>query len=154
MAIDCLVLGAGQEVGKSCVVVNMNGKKIMFDCGKHMGHHDHQRYPDFSRISRTGDFDSSLTCIIIAHLEFNFCAFLILGPRHHFLRNLVLIEKLEQLDLKSVETVVDEKVEDKFGYFKVPGKDSGMKPIVVKAKLVSKIAEKKIEMGGAVVLTA
>ncbi|KAL1824918.1 hypothetical protein ACET3Z_011696 [Daucus carota] len=92
MAIDCLVLGAGQEVGKSCVV--------------------------------------------------------------HFLRNLVLIEKLEQLDLKSVETVVDEKVEDKFGYFKVPGKDSGMKPIVVKAKLVSKIAEKKIEMGGAVVLTA
>ena len=41
-----------------------------------------------------------------------------------------------------------------FGYFKVPGKDSGMKPIVVKAKLVSKIAEKKIEMGGAVVLTA
>ncbi|WOH00871.1 hypothetical protein DCAR_0520247 [Daucus carota subsp. sativus] len=41
-----------------------------------------------------------------------------------------------------------------FGYFKVLGKDSGTKPIVVKAKLVSKIAEKKIEMGGAVVLTA
>ncbi|KAL1806929.1 hypothetical protein ACET3Z_029997 [Daucus carota] len=69
MAIDCLVLGAGQEVGKSCVVVKMNGKKIMFDCGMHMGHHDHQRFPDFSRISRTGDFDSSLTCIIITHFH-------------------------------------------------------------------------------------
>lgn len=44
-----------------------------------------------------------------------------------------------------------------FGYFKVLGK--GMlpegKPVVVKAKLVSKTAEKKIkEAGGAVVLTA
>ncbi|URD83873.1 60S ribosomal protein [Musa troglodytarum] len=44
-----------------------------------------------------------------------------------------------------------------FGYFKVLGK--GMlppdRPVVVKAKLVSKIAEKKIKAaGGAVVLTA
>ncbi|KAL8127787.1 hypothetical protein AgCh_014640 [Apium graveolens] len=69
MAIECLVLGAGQEVGKSCVVVNMNGKKIMFDCGMHMGHHYHQRYPDFSSISSTGDFDHSLSCIIITHFH-------------------------------------------------------------------------------------
>ncbi|KAI9192542.1 hypothetical protein LWI28_024498 [Acer negundo] len=44
-----------------------------------------------------------------------------------------------------------------FGYFKVLSKDSlpGDQPFVVKAKLVSKTAEKKIkEAGGAVVLTA
>ncbi|CBI34865.3 unnamed protein product, partial [Vitis vinifera] len=44
-----------------------------------------------------------------------------------------------------------------FGYFKVLGKGAlpSSQPIVVKAKLVSKIAEKKIkEAGGAVVLTA
>uniref|UniRef100_A0A1D1XTB8 60S ribosomal protein L27a-3 n=1 Tax=Anthurium amnicola TaxID=1678845 RepID=A0A1D1XTB8_9ARAE len=44
-----------------------------------------------------------------------------------------------------------------FGYFKVLGKGAlpPSQPIVVKAKLVSKIAEKKIkEAGGAVVLTA
>ncbi|KAJ6870765.1 60S ribosomal protein L27a-3 [Populus alba x Populus x berolinensis] len=44
-----------------------------------------------------------------------------------------------------------------FGYFKVLGKGvlPEKQPIVVKAKLVSKIAEKKIkEAGGAVVLTA
>ncbi|CAA2969541.1 60S ribosomal protein L27a-2-like [Olea europaea var. sylvestris] len=44
-----------------------------------------------------------------------------------------------------------------FGYFKVLGKGvlPPSQPVVVKAKLVSKIAEKKIkEAGGAVVLTA
>ncbi|PKU68793.1 60S ribosomal protein L27a-3-like [Dendrobium catenatum] len=44
-----------------------------------------------------------------------------------------------------------------FGYFKVLGKGTlpPSQPLVVKAKLVSKIAEKKIkENGGAVVLTA
>lgn len=69
MAIECLVLGAGQEVGKSCVVVSIGGKRIMFDCGMHMGYHDHRRFPDFSLISDTGDFNSALTCIIITHFH-------------------------------------------------------------------------------------
>ncbi|KAG5532061.1 hypothetical protein RHGRI_026618 [Rhododendron griersonianum] len=69
MAIETLVLGAGQEVGKSCVVVSINGKRIMFDCGMHMGHQDHLRYPDFSLISKSGDFDNALSCIIITHFH-------------------------------------------------------------------------------------
>ncbi|KAL4347225.1 hypothetical protein GQ457_17G000540 [Hibiscus cannabinus] len=69
MAIDCLVLGAGQEVGKSCVVVSINGKRIMFDCGMHMGYTDSRRYPDFSLISKTGDFDNALTCVIVTHFH-------------------------------------------------------------------------------------
>ncbi|GAB2279942.1 Cleavage and polyadenylation specificity factor subunit 3-II [Dionaea muscipula] len=69
MAIECLVLGAGQEVGKSCVVVNINGKKVMFDCGMHMGYHDHRRYPDFYRLSSSGDFDAELACVIITHFH-------------------------------------------------------------------------------------
>lgn len=60
--------GAGQEVGKSCVVVTINGKRIMFDCGMHMGYDDHRRYPDFSLISKSRDFDHSLDCVIITHL--------------------------------------------------------------------------------------
>lgn len=62
------ILGAGQEVGKSCVVVSFGDKRIMFDCGMHMGYVDNRRYPDFSRISESGDFNSSLTCIVITHL--------------------------------------------------------------------------------------
>ncbi|KAI3502528.1 hypothetical protein L1887_30649 [Cichorium endivia] len=69
MAIECLVLGAGQEVGKSCVVVSINGKRIMFDCGMHMGYTDHRRYPDFSLISKSGDFNNALSCIIITHFH-------------------------------------------------------------------------------------
>ncbi|KAM7270561.1 hypothetical protein ACFE04_029775 [Oxalis oulophora] len=69
MAIDCLVLGAGQEVGKSCVVVTINGKRIMFDCGMHMDHTDLRRYPDFSLISATGDYNSALDCVVITHFH-------------------------------------------------------------------------------------
>ncbi|KAI7750870.1 hypothetical protein M8C21_025276, partial [Ambrosia artemisiifolia] len=76
MAIECLVLGAGQEVGKSCVVVTINGKRIMFDCGMHMGYLDHRRYPDFSRISKSGDFDNAFSCIIITHFHLDHIGFL------------------------------------------------------------------------------
>ncbi|KAG6571196.1 Cleavage and polyadenylation specificity factor subunit 3-II, partial [Cucurbita argyrosperma subsp. sororia] len=69
MTIDCLVLGAGQEVGKSCVVVTINGKRIMFDCGMHMGYLDHRRYPDFSRISASRDYNTVLSCVIITHFH-------------------------------------------------------------------------------------
>ncbi|KAL7000859.1 Cleavage and polyadenylation specificity factor subunit 3-II [Sarracenia purpurea var. burkii] len=69
MAIECLVLGAGQEVGKSCAVVSINGIRIMFDCGMHMGYLDHRRYPDFSLISKSGDFDNAISCIIITHFH-------------------------------------------------------------------------------------
>lgn len=70
MAIECVVLGAGQEVGKSCAVVTINGKRIMFDCGMHMGYLDHRRYPNFSLISPGAkDFTSSLSCIIVTHFH-------------------------------------------------------------------------------------
>jgi integrator complex subunit 11 len=64
--------GAGQEVGKSCVVVTIGGKRVMFDCGMHMGHHDCQRYPDFARILSAApgaaDFTSAISCVVITHL--------------------------------------------------------------------------------------
>ncbi|PIN11331.1 putative cleavage and polyadenylation specificity factor (CPSF subunit) [Handroanthus impetiginosus] len=69
MGIECLVLGAGQEVGKSCVVVTINGKRIMFDCGMHMGYLDHRRYPEFSLIPNSQDFSDSISCIIITHFH-------------------------------------------------------------------------------------
>ena len=35
-----LITGAGQDVGRSCVLVTLGGKNIMFDCGMHMGYND------------------------------------------------------------------------------------------------------------------
>jgi hypothetical protein len=40
------------DVGRSCVLVTVNGRNIMFDCGMHMGYNDERRFPDFSYISQ------------------------------------------------------------------------------------------------------
>lgn len=40
-------LGAGQDVGRSCILVAIGGKNIMLDCGMHMGYPDERRFPDF-----------------------------------------------------------------------------------------------------------
>lgn len=38
----CLLLGpgAGQDVGRSCILVSIAGKNVMLDCGMHMGYND------------------------------------------------------------------------------------------------------------------
>ncbi|KAJ2319813.1 Integrator complex subunit 11, partial [Coemansia sp. RSA 2702] len=53
-------LGAGQDVGRSCVLVTVGSKTIMFDCGMHMGYNDERRFPDFNYITTTGDFTSRI----------------------------------------------------------------------------------------------
>jgi len=32
--------GAGQDVGRSCILLQIGGKNIMLDCGMHMGYND------------------------------------------------------------------------------------------------------------------
>lgn len=48
--IRVVPLGAGQDVGRSCVLVTLGGKTVMFDCGMHMGYNDERRFPDFGRV--------------------------------------------------------------------------------------------------------
>jgi len=36
----CFLAGAGQDVGRSCILVSIGGKNIMLDCGMHMGYND------------------------------------------------------------------------------------------------------------------
>ena len=38
--VRLVCLGAGQDVGRSCVVVTLEGVTVMFDCGMHMGYAD------------------------------------------------------------------------------------------------------------------
>lgn len=40
----------------------------MFDCGMHMGYNDHRRFPNFSYISKTGQFTQVIDAVIISHL--------------------------------------------------------------------------------------
>ena len=69
--LTLVIAGAGQEVGKSCVVVTIGGKRVMFDCGMHMGYHDDRHYPDFARaLAAWGapDFTTAISCVVITHL--------------------------------------------------------------------------------------
>jgi integrator complex subunit 11 len=45
----------------------------MLDCGMHMGFNDERRFPDFSYISKTGDFTEMLDCVIISHFHLDHC---------------------------------------------------------------------------------
>ncbi|KAF9538551.1 Integrator complex subunit 11 [Mortierella hygrophila] len=73
MTIQIVPLGAGQDVGRSCILVTIGGKNIMLDCGMHMGFNDERRFPDFSYISKTGDFTEMLDCVIISHFHLDHC---------------------------------------------------------------------------------
>ena len=89
--IRVVPLGAGQDVGRSCVLVSIGSKNVMFDCGMHMGYNDHRRFPDFaylqssSFLGRQGgvaasmnsaartDFTALIDCVIISHFHLDHC---------------------------------------------------------------------------------
>ncbi|CAO3571680.1 unnamed protein product [Mortierella alpina] len=78
MTIQIVPLGAGQDVGRSCILVTIGGKNIMLDCGMHMGFNGTplplvRRFPDFWYISKTGDFTEMLDCVIISHFHLDHC---------------------------------------------------------------------------------
>lgn len=66
-------LGAGQDVGRSCILVSIGGKNVMLDCGMHMGFNDDRRFPDFSYITRNGRLTDFLDCVIISHFHLDHC---------------------------------------------------------------------------------
>ena len=66
-------LGAGQDVGRSCILVTLNGKNIMFDCGMHMGYQDDRKFPDFSYVTRDGTLTEYIDCVIISHFHLDHC---------------------------------------------------------------------------------
>ncbi|KAI4292610.1 integrator complex subunit 11 [Pancytospora philotis] len=71
--MEVVALGSGQEIGRSCVVVHIEGRTVMFDCGMHMGYADERKFPDFSYLSRVGDINSVLDCVIISHFHLDHC---------------------------------------------------------------------------------
>ncbi|CAB4400431.1 integrator complex subunit 11 [Rhizophagus irregularis] len=76
--IKIIPLGAGQDVGRSCILISIGDdstgiKNLMFDCGMHMGYNDERRFPDFSYISKTNRFTEQLDCIIVSHFHLDHC---------------------------------------------------------------------------------
>uniref|UniRef100_A0A674HG34 Integrator complex subunit 11 n=1 Tax=Taeniopygia guttata TaxID=59729 RepID=A0A674HG34_TAEGU len=69
----CCCPGAGQDVGRSCILVSIAGKNVMLDCGMHMGYNDDRRFPDFSYITQNGRLTDFLDCVIISHFHLDHC---------------------------------------------------------------------------------
>ncbi|VDO96723.1 unnamed protein product [Soboliphyme baturini] len=67
--IKVVPLGAGQEVGRSCILVTIGGYNVMLDCGMHMGYSDERRFPDFSYITKQAKLEEFLDCVIISHFH-------------------------------------------------------------------------------------
>ncbi len=66
MTIRLLPLGAGQDVGRSCIVAHVGGRTVMLDCGMHMGYHDARRFPDFGRLEAdTTRLTRAVDCVLI-----------------------------------------------------------------------------------------
>ncbi|KAK4809675.1 hypothetical protein QYF61_002572, partial [Mycteria americana] len=73
LSVFCLGPGAGQDVGRSCILVSIAGKNVMLDCGMHMGYNDDRRFPDFSYITQNGRLTDFLDCVIISHFHLDHC---------------------------------------------------------------------------------
>lgn len=62
-------LGAGQEVGRSCIVVKYRGHTIMLDCGIHPGYMETAGLPFFDAID-----PASVDLLLITHFHIDHCA--------------------------------------------------------------------------------
>ncbi|KAL3997799.1 Integrator complex subunit 11 [Acanthocheilonema viteae] len=71
--IKIVPLGAGRDVGRSCILVSIGGRNVMLDCGMHMGYSDERRFPDFSFISGGGSLTEFVDCVIITHFHLDHC---------------------------------------------------------------------------------
>ena len=69
MALNLLALGAGQEIGRSCIMVNAGATSVMLDCGLHLSRHDSRRVPDFDSITAGGDVNSAVQAVVITHFH-------------------------------------------------------------------------------------
>eukprot|EP00192_Tetraselmis_astigmatica_P006958 CAMPEP_0117682844 /NCGR_PEP_ID=MMETSP0804-20121206/19958_1 /TAXON_ID=1074897 /ORGANISM="Tetraselmis astigmatica, Strain CCMP880" /LENGTH=721 /DNA_ID=CAMNT_0005493147 /DNA_START=103 /DNA_END=2265 /DNA_ORIENTATION=- len=61
-------LGAGQEVGRSCIIMSYLGKNIMFDCGIHPG------YSGMASLPYLDDVDlSTVDVMLVTHFHLDHC---------------------------------------------------------------------------------
>lgn len=64
-----LPLGAGQEVGRSCIIVRYGGKTVMLDCGVHPGFYGLASLPFFDEVDL-----SEVDVMLVTHFHLDHCA--------------------------------------------------------------------------------
>jgi cleavage and polyadenylation specificity factor subunit 3 len=68
--LEIMPIGAGNEVGRSCVLVTFKGKKIMFDCGIHPAYPGIAGLPFFDAI----DDPSEIDLLLVSHFHLDHAA--------------------------------------------------------------------------------
>jgi cleavage and polyadenylation specificity factor subunit 3 len=68
-AVQITPLGAGQEVGRSCIIVKYLDKTIMMDCGIHPGYHGHASLPFLDHVDL-----SSVDVMLVTHFHLDHVA--------------------------------------------------------------------------------
>ncbi len=63
-------LGGGQEVGRSCIMLNYRGRKLMLDCGTHPGREGNDSLPFFDAMEDALNID----LVLITHFHIDHCA--------------------------------------------------------------------------------
>jgi predicted metal-dependent RNase len=69
MDLTLMALGAGQEVGRSCIMIHANSVNVMLDCGLHLGHQDKRRVPDFDVIGGAENINTAVQVVFITHFH-------------------------------------------------------------------------------------
>ncbi|KAI3428832.1 hypothetical protein D9Q98_007649 [Chlorella vulgaris] len=67
--VQVLPLGAGQEVGRSCIIVKYGGKTVMLDCGVHPGFYGLASLPFFDEIDL-----AEVDAMLVTHFHLDHCA--------------------------------------------------------------------------------
>ena len=67
--LEIVPLGAGSEVGRSCVIAKFKGKTLMFDCGIHPGYAGIASLPYFDEIDL-----SEVDALLVTHFHLDHCA--------------------------------------------------------------------------------
>lgn len=65
-------LGAGQDVGRSCILVQMADRRILLDVGLHMGHSDNKKFPDFGKLKKkygSNSMDEIIDIVLVSHFH-------------------------------------------------------------------------------------
>lgn len=65
--ISLRILGAGRDVGRSCILLTLPQRQILLDCGAHPGFSDHRRYPELHTLP-------PLDAVVITHFHFDHAA--------------------------------------------------------------------------------
>jgi cleavage and polyadenylation specificity factor subunit 3 len=67
--LEITPLGAGCEVGRSCIYLQCKGRKIMLDCGMHPGREGIQSLPYFDQIN-----PKEVELLLLTHFHVDHCA--------------------------------------------------------------------------------